>query len=152
MKRIGIFAVALILAASCLQIELRPEASSPTEPNVVHATISVKQSQFDLARGDEVDITFAVSNATTHPIPGPAFCNATELLIDDQVLADSSFIFSNGLPPVDKDHMFPPGGKHLFLYRLTRYFNKKGVYHVSWRGEYFKTEPLVFEVVSTREQ
>jgi len=129
---------------------MRTTASTPTASNTVQATISVKMPQFDLAKGDEVDITFSISNATDHPVPGPSFCNTTELVINGHLLADSSFIFNNGLAPVDKDSMFPPGGKDLFLYRLTRYFNKKGVYSVSWRGEHFQTEPLIFKVVSTR--
>ena len=131
---------------------MRTEASTPVGTNAVHATISVKQQQFDLAAGDEVDITFAISNATTRLVPGPAFCNATELIINGHALADSSFIFNNGMPPIDADYSFPPGGKHLFGYRLTRHFNKRGLYCVSWRGEYFHTEPLVFKVVSRRKE
>lgn len=152
MKRIVTIIAAVGVLASCRQIEMKTKASTPVRTNTVQATISVKQTQFDLAAGDEVDVSFAISNATARPVPGPEFCNMTKLFINGDLLTDSSFIFNNGLAPVEEDHMFPPGGSHLFLYRLTRYFNKRGIYHVMWRGEHFETEALVFRVVSTRKE
>lgn len=112
------------------------------------ATLSTKQTVFDLADGDEVDITFKVVNNTGKPVPYESIRDRTQLKINGEVLPESNFIFTNGIHPHAK--MLPAGETYEFLYRLTRYFNKERIYTVSWRGDQFESPPIVFKVTRAR--
>ena len=143
----------LILASVCLlgcssSPELKAQADSGNRTNALHATISVKQTEFDLASGDEVDITFKVINQSSNSVPSGPVRDTTRLKINGTILVESEWLFSNGLHS-GRDTLRPAETEE-FLYRLTRYFSRKGVYVVSWHGDYFDTAPIVFRVIKAK--
>ena len=145
MKIITILILVCVFVVGCSSSpDLKAQADSGNRTNALHATISVKQTEFDLALGDEVDITFKVINQSSNSVPSGPVRDTTRIKINGTILAESEWLFSNGLHS-GRDTL-RPGETEEFLYRLTRYFGRKGVYVVSWHGDYFDTAPIVFRV------
>ena len=146
-------ATTLMLVSGCLvgciaSPELKMQADSGNQTNALHATISVKKTEFAIASGDEVDITFKVFNQSSNSVPSGPLRDTTRLKINGTILAESEWLFSNGLHS-GRDTL-RPGEEEEFLYRLTRYFSQTGAYVVSWHGDYFDTAPIVFRVRKSR--
>ena len=116
--------------------------------NSMWAAISVGKPIFVVGK-DEVDITFAAVNDTASSVRFASLRDKTALVINGKEVKNSEFIFTNGIHPVAE--FLPPGKTYAFLYRLTEYFRKPGIYEVVWRGKGFQTMPLVFRVVEAQQ-
>ncbi len=119
-------------------------AAPPAPRRSVWAAISVGKPVFILGR-EEIDFSFAAVNDTPEPILYEDLRGGGVLIINGEELKDSGIIFGNG--PREAAKYLQPGKSTQFLYRLTRYFTKKGIYEVVWKGNIFRTKPMVFRVI-----
>src|SRR5208283_191047 len=107
------------------------------------AAISVAEPLVKEDPDHVLNITFALVNdgtkvADTNP-------GSWEILINDQKVPESGYIFGNGPGPASGWGSLPSGESFLFGKGLSmgKYFSKPDTYKVTWRGEKFRSTPVV---------
>jgi hypothetical protein len=98
----------------------------------------------------DLNITFALVNDGTK-VADTNFAS-WEILINDQKVPESGFIFGNGPGPVGGWGSLPSGEFFLFGkgLRMGKYFSKPGIYQVTWKGAKFRAIPVVVRVLPRR--
>lgn len=122
-------------------------SASGQETPRLWAAISVSDPVFEEGWTKDLMIHFALVNdgaATIDPKVG-----TWKLVINGEELADSGFIFGNGIRDARWEAL-PAGDKLRFGYALEQYFKKPGIYRVSWKGEGFETLPIEFRVMPNK--
>ncbi len=133
--------VCLLLLSGQVKSQSRPE---------LWAAIGVAEPLVIEDPDHDLNITFALVNdgtkvADTNP-------GSWEILINDQKVPESGFIFANGPGPTSGWGSLPSGEFFLFGKALSmgKYFSKPGIYEVAWKGAKFRATPVVVRVLPRR--
>lgn len=111
--------------------------------------------------GVSESLLYEDSNGSTHSLnvsfglvnDGHAVANTDagswRILIDGQEVPDSDSIFGNGPGPIGGWGTLPPGESFIFGKALPmgKYFNKPGIYEVTWKGSQFSARPVIVRVL-----
>jgi RNA polymerase sigma factor (sigma-70 family) len=121
-----------------------PEKVGDVKKGTLWAGISVNLPVFHEGDTAALQLFFTIVNDTDQVID-PKIIDS-KIIVNGKALADSAFIFGNG-PRDGRFTALPAGDVLEFGAGLGRYFDKPGVYRVSWRGEAFRSPEVVFRVL-----
>ena len=136
-----LLAIPLLAAADTAKQEAGKPASK------LWAALSVGQPVFEVKEVKRLQICFALVNDGTEVVKPDL--DSSQLLVNGKNLKDWDFIIANGIQD-DRWDALPPGDYLLFSLGLGKYFEKPGVYKVSWKGKGFASNEVVFRVLPAK--
>ncbi len=140
----AIFAIALgVVLIVCIRAQ---QQSRQPESIQLWAAVSVNQPLFQEGWTKDLLLHFTLVNDESKVVDAESLIGSSKIIVNGEELKDSSFIFGNGLRASDWNTL-PPNGTVHFTKALERYFQKPGVYKVSWKSSGFETSPIVFRVM-----
>src|ERR1700752_4067430 len=145
-RSIPVLLVAIFASCGIFLTTNRTSSSAgelPPDPSCWVA-ISVSQPLFRQGRTKNLQIYFTLVNEGNKPIKPQI--DLSKLVINGKELADSAWIFGNGIRD-SRWEALPPGDAIEFTYALGAYFEKPGIYEVSWKGPGFESPKIVFRVL-----
>jgi hypothetical protein len=111
------------------------------------AAISVCDPLFQEGWTKDLTIHFTLVN-DGNAVADPRI-ESWKIIVNGEEIENSGFIFGNGIRTSNWNAL-APGDALRFTYGLEQYFNKPGIYRVSWKGKDFEASTIVFRVMPSK--
>jgi RNA polymerase sigma factor (sigma-70 family) len=126
------------------------DPDAPKLPGPLRAELTVNPHVIEAGVDNPLlQITFSLHNDSAKVINPKV--RYSKIIVDGKVLPDSARIFSSG-PRSDKFDALQPGDELRFGYAMGKYFNKAGIYRVSWEGDGYVSPAVLIWVQPSKRQ
>lgn len=142
----------LMCAPGQIAAQQRTEIAATARCAGLHAGIRavLQRREMPYSHPPFIDLSFVLLNDSQRVIDSSP--GSWKIVINGKELADSGWIFGNGLSPSGGYGKLNPGDSYEFGKGLdiSKYFPRDGEYRVSWRGQGFQSSTI--DVILTADQ
>lgn len=146
-EKLTIVLSVVVLLATAVVIAESQQSPQKTRNTQLWTTLSVNQSLFQEESTKNLMLHFTLVNDGNRVLDAGKMIDNSKLVVNGEELKDSAFIFANG-PRTAEWNNLSPSGTMQFSKLLSEYFQKPGVYRISWKSSEFESLSVGFRVIS----